>query len=154
MEEPGAPITQELNFCEHDLIESPTTDTSATDTSATDTPAEDEPIMQGYDPAVMYVEEEELNRKLAKLPFPPLPATLRKWRQRQASPAMMEYIQKIREQKVLGQSNYKIYLPYNLRDKLIAMRNCGLAVGPYCNRKLLIDEYRLKQQRKQWGSPV
>ena len=96
-----------------------------------------------------------MKEKLAKLPFPPLPATLTKWREWQASPSMMEYIQRIREQKVLlGQNNYNVYLPCNLRDKLIALRNWKLAVGPYSNRKLLIEEYRLRLQRKQWGSTV
>ena len=166
VEVPAAPEAQELNFSDHDLIAPPNTPTAPSmgvtttniadpDTSTTDTPEEDEPVMQGCDPAVMYVREEELKERVAKLPFPPLPATLRKWRYRQASPSMMEYIQRIRDEKVhIGQNNYKVYLPYNLRDKLIALRNWKFAIGPHSNRKFLIDEYRLRQQRKQLGSPV
>ena len=116
-------------------------------------PAEDEPAaVQGADPAVMFVDKEALDKILEKLPFPPLSATLKKWRERQASPAMKDYIQKIREQKIhIGENNVRVYLPYNLRDKLIAMRGKRLAEGPYINRKMLIDEYKLKQQWKQWN---
>ena len=154
---------QELIFSDEDLIvidspstaDAPTT-ASAADASAADLPAEDEPAeMQDADPAVLYVEQEELDRKLEKLPFPPLPATLRKWRERQASPAMKEYIKNIRSRKVLlGRNNYKLYLPFNLRDKLIAMRNRKLATGPYCNRKRIIDEYRRKKEREKWNTLV
>ena len=68
---------------------------------------------------------------------------------------MMEYIQRIRDDKTLiGQNKYKVFLPYNLRDKLIALKNWKLAIGPHSNRKLIIEEYRNRLQRKQWGSPV
>ena len=66
---------------------------------------------------------------------------------------MEDYIKKIRQQKIhIGENNIRVYLPYNLRDKLIVMRGKKLAEGPYFNRKLIIDEYRLKHQRKQWSS--
>ena len=82
---------QELNFSEEGLItpdppltaDVPTAAASATDPSAhvlrTAATADDEPAaVQGCDPAVMFVDEETLNRKLEMLPFPPLPATLKK----------------------------------------------------------------------------
>ena len=132
--------------------ESPETD-PPTDASAADLPEDEPAVMQGCDPAMLYVEEKELNKRLEKLPFPPLPATKKKWRERQASPAMKEFIQKIKEHKIrVGKDNHRIFLPYNLRDKLIAMRGRKLAEGPYANRKLLIDEYRLRKERQQWNS--
>ena len=113
-------------------------------------PIEDETAaVQGCDPAVMYMSKKQLDEMVAKLPFPPLKATLDRWRERTASPSMMEYIQRIRkDMTAVGPS--KFFLPYNLRDKLIAMEQKKLAVGPYLNRKLIIDEYRLKKEREAW----
>ena len=90
----AAPEPQELDFSDEDLItppnsptaplmevaSSPPIITSMMVTTVTDaaTFEEDEPIMQGCDPAVMYVEEKELQERIARQPFPPLPATIRK----------------------------------------------------------------------------
>ena len=68
---------------------------------------------------------------------------------------MKEYIQRIRNDKTLiGPDKHKFFLPYNLRDKLIALKEWKLAIGPHFNRKLIIDEYRNRLQRQQWGSPL
>ena len=166
------PEPQELEFSDEDLItppNSPTTShmkvassppamiTSMMVTTVTDAAAfeEDEPVMQGCDPAVMYVTEEELKERIAKQPFPPLPATIRKWRERQASPSMKEYILRIRKDKSLvGPNKQKVFLPYNLRDKLLARKEWQLAIGPPINRRLIIEEYRNRLQRQQRGSPL
>ena len=121
-----------------------------TSAAAAEVPIEDETAaVEGCDPAVMYMGQEQLDEMVKKLPFPPLKATLDRWRERTASPAMMEYIQRIRNDKtVVGPTMF--FLPYNLRDKLIAMKERKLALGPYMNRKLLIDEYRLRKERESW----
>ena len=100
--------------------------------------------------AVMLMDEDTLAKMFEGLP-PPLEATLERYRKRQATPEMKAHVMSIRAKKIhLGEDNHKLFLPFNLRDKLIAMRDRKLAEGPYINRKMLIDEYKLKQQRKQW----
>ena len=103
--------------------------------------------VQGCDPAVMNVSQKQLDDWVAELPFPPLEATLRRWRERTASPSMMEYVKRSRRDlnKADGQS---IYIPYNLRDILNAKKERDLARGPRINRRFIIEEYRLKKQRE------
>ena len=99
---------------------------SPTSCAAAEVPCEVEAAaVQGCDPAVMNVSQKQLDDWVAELPFPPLEATLRRWRERTASPSMMEYVKRRRRDlKADGQS---IYIPYNLRDILNAKKERDLA---------------------------
>ena len=112
-----------------------------TSSAAAEVPSQDEAAaVQGCDPAIMHVSQQQLDEIIAKLPFPPLKATIARWRSRTASPSMKEYIQRInRDMSADGPS--KFFLPYNLRDKLIANKERRLAQGPRINRQLIIEEY-------------
>ena len=111
--------------------------------AAAEAPCEaDAAAVQGCDPA------EEFDKWVAELPFPPLAATLKRWRERSASPTTMEYIRNRRKDSKTGLS---IYIPYNLRDILNAKKERELARGPRSNRRFIIEEYRLKKQRDAWN---
>ena len=112
--------------------------------------AEDETAaVQGCDPAIMHVSQKQLDEWVAELPFPPLEATLRRWRERTASPSMMDYIRR-RRRDVAANGHSKFFIPYNLRDVLNAKKERELAQGPRINRRLIIEEYRLKKEREAW----
>ena len=118
--------------------------------AAAEVPSEVEAAaVQGCDPAVMHVSQKQLDEWVAELPFPPLEATLRRWRERTASPSMMEYIQ--RRRKDIAADGHSIFIPYNLRDILNAKKERDLAQGPRINRRFIIEEYRLKKQREAWN---
>ena len=174
LEEDSSP--QELSFAEDDLLEidlgepihsstrpsspvavkptpttPPTSPAPATDDISMEegSPLPTTAAVQGCDPAVMYVSEEELNELLAKLPHRPLQATIDRWRLRTASPSMKEYIQLIRRD-IDAEGPSKFFLPWNLRDTINVKKERKLAQGPYANRKLIIDEYKLKKVRQSW----
>ena len=110
--------------------------------------ANEQPV-QGCDPAVLHRTVEDLEKILAKLPHRPLEATIERWRLRTASPAMKEYIRRIRKE-IDADGPSKFFLPWNLRDTLRCKRERLLAQGPYVNRKFIIDSYRLKKIQEQW----
>ena len=93
--------------------------------------------------------EEELNEIIAKLPFRPLQATIDRWRLRTASPSMKEYIKRIRRE-MDAEGPSKFFLPWNLRDTINVKKERQLAQRPHENRKLIIDEYKLKKVRQSW----
>ena len=104
-------------------------------------------------PAIPSKEYRHLTVVVPEMTPSPLPATREKWQKRTATPEMKKYIKSIRERQVrVGENNYKLWLPYDLRDLLVAKKSKKLAEGPYANRKLLIDEYRLRKERQQWNS--
>ena len=167
--------TQELSFSEEDLLEDPgeplyassrpsspaaptatppTSPASNTDMNLTEQLAcpqqnEAEPV-QGCDPAVLHRTIQELEEVIAKLPFRPLQATIDRWRLRTASPSMKEFIQRIRKE-MDAEGPSKFFLPWNLRDTINVKKERLLAQGPYMNRKLLIDEYKVKKTRESWS---
>ena len=105
---------------------------------------------QGCDPAVLHRTEKDLEDIIAKLPFRPLQATIDRWKLRTASPSMKDYIRRIRKE-MDAEGPSKFFLPWNLRDTINVKKERKLAQGPYLNRKLLIDEYKLKKVQESWS---
>ena len=147
---------QELNFSETDLIDPPSTNDPPTDVVAADNPpaVNNQPAGSATsdDIAVPSIEYRHLTVVVPEMTPPPLPATRERWQERTATPEMEKYIKSIRERQRASQ--YKLWLPFDLRDKLNAKKSKKLAEGPYANRKLIIDEYRNRLQCQQWGSPL
>ena len=164
---------QELSFLEDDLLfeeprysstrpSSPTNVTATPPTSPAsadididmdllaECPQQNNEPVQGCDPAVMYRTKEEIEKIIAKLPFRPLQATIDRWMLRTASPSMQEYITRIRKQ-MDAEGPSKFFLPWNLRDTINVKKERQLAQGPYVNRQMLIEEYRLKKIRESWS---
>ena len=131
-------------------MESTTWQGHETSSTAAEVPSKDEAAaVQGCDPAIMHVSQKQLDEWVAKLPFPPLKATLRRWRERTASPSMMDYIRR-RRRDIAADGHSKFFIPYNLRDTLNAKKERELAQGPRINRQLIIEEYRLRKEREAW----
>ena len=166
--------TQELSYCEDDLLEepqscstrassptatpitppaSPTAESASIMDMSTEEEAEstehDSPV-QGCDNAVLYRTKEEIEKIIAMLPHRPLPATIARWTLREPSPSMKEYIERIRVQ-IAAEGPSKFFLPWNLRDTINVKKERQLAQGPFINRHLIIEEYRLKKVRESWS---
>ena len=168
--------TQELSYSEDDLLGEPqSSSTRASSPTATPvTPpasptAESAPVMdmdmsideeaestehdspvQGCDNAVLYRTKEEIEKIIAMLPHRPLPATIARWTLREPSPSMKEYIERIRVQ-IAAEGPSKFFLPWNLRDTINVKKERQLAQGPFVNRQMIIEEYRLKKVRESWS---
>ena len=54
--------------------------------------------------------KEQLDEWVAELPFPPLEAKLRRWRERTASPSMMDYIRRRRKDIKADDSQYTFHI--------------------------------------------
>ena len=153
--------TQELSYSEDDLLEEPqyssTRPSSPAATPATPpaSPApaptidmdisieitdviNNEPV-QGCDNAVLYRTDEEIEEIIAMLPHRPLQATIDRWKLREASPSMKEYIERIRKQ-MAAEGPSKFFLPWNLRDTINVKKERQLAQGPRVNRQMIIVE--------------
>ena len=166
---------QELNFNDGDLItlDPPSAADAPENPLRTDSPADMPPVVAPLtnDPpadipaaaapltsvrtednsAVMIMDEDTLAKMFEGLP-PPLEATLERYRKRQVTPEMKAHVMSIRAKKIhLGSDDHKLYLPFNLRDKIIALRHKKLAEGPLANRQQLIQEYWLKKIREGWN---
>ena len=166
--------TQELSYDEDDLLEepqscstrassptaatpvtppvSPTAESTSTmdmDMSTESESTDDSPV-QGCDNAVLYRTKEEIEKIIAMLPHRPLQATIDRWTLREPSPSMREYIERIRMQ-IAAEGPSKFFLPWNLRDTINVKKERQLAQGPFINRHLIIEEYRLKKVRESWG---
>ena len=169
--------TQELSYSEDDLLEeleepqysstrpsSPTATPATPPASPAPTPVpttdmdisieitdviNNEPV-QGCDNAVLYRTDAEIEAIVAMLPHRPLPATIARWKLREASPSMKEYIERIRKQ-IAAEGPAKFFLPWNLRDTINVKKERQLAQGPRVNRQLIIQEYRLKKIRESWS---
>ena len=113
------------------------------------TEQEDSPVL-GCDNAVLYRTDEEIEEILAMLPHRPLQSTIDRWKLREPSQSMKEYIARIREQ-IAAEGPGKFFLPWNLRDTINVKRERQLAQGPFVNRQMLIQEYRLKKIRESWS---
>ena len=136
------------------LINHPSTNDPPTDVVAANDPpaASDQPASSAPDgtPAIPSVEYRHLTVVVPEMTSPPLPATLERWKKRTATPEMEKYIKSIRMRQLrMGESQCRMWLPYDLRELLNARKSKKLAEGPYANRKFIIDEYRLKKQREQ-----
>ena len=106
--------------------------------------------VQGCDPAVLHRTDEELEDIMAKLPSRPLQNTINRWKLRTASPSMKDYIRRIRKE-IDAEGPSKFFLPWNLRDTINVKKERQLAQGPFVNRQMLIQEYRLKKIRESWS---
>ena len=166
--------TQELSFSEDDLLEEPqyssTRPSSPAATPATppaspasapamnmdvsieitECPQQNNAPVQGCDNAVLYRTDEEIEEIIALLPHRPLQATIDRWKLREASPSMKEYIERIRKQ-MAAEGPSKFFLPWNLRDTINIKKERQLAQGPRVNRQMIIEEYRLKKIRESWS---
>ena len=165
--------TQELSYCEDDLLEepqscstrasSPTAATPVTppvsptaesasimDISTEEADSTDDSPVQGCDNAVLYRTKEEIEKIIAMLPHRPLQATIDRWTLREPSPSMKEYIERIRMQ-IAAEGPSKFFLPWNLRDTINVKKERQLAQGPFVNRQMIIEEYRLKKVRESWS---
>ena len=164
--------TQELSYNEDDLLEepqscstrassptaatsvtppvSPTTESTLTIDMDMSTDSTDDSPVQGCDNAVLYRTKEEIEKIIAMLPHRPLQATIDRWTLREPSPSMKEYIERIRMQ-IAAEGPSKFFLPWNLRDTINVKKERQLAQGPFINRHLIIEEYRLKKVRESWG---
>ena len=166
---------QELNFSDEDLIiiDPPSTADAPAAALTADAPAMCEPQQMGVDSHCATADDSPINIQTISTDTPtipwrptkdyrhmtmevpvmkliPLPTTLKKWQERTATPEMKNYIKEIRSQGTrAGKNNHKVWIPYDLREKLNALRSKRLAEGSYCNRQFLIQEYQLKQQ---WNS--
>ena len=168
--------TQELSYSEDDLLEEPQSSSTRASSPAaipatppaspTAAPAptmdidmsieitesaehNDDPV-QGCDNAVLYRTDEEIEKIIAMLPHRPLQSTIDRWKLREASPSMKEYIERIRMQ-IAAEGPAKFFLPWNLRDTINVKKERQLAQGPFVNRQMLIQEYRLKKIRESWS---
>ena len=143
-----------LNFSDEDLIEPQApieTGLSPTDTSAADDQPADAPTTNS-EPTASKPQQQEVASFYTAVTPPLLPATLERWEKRQAYPEVKELIKSVRARKLrMGAAQYKFYIPYDLRDKIFALRSKRLTEGPLANRQLLIQEYRLRQIRKEWN---
>ena len=163
---------QELSYSEDDLLEepqscstrassptatpvtppvSPTAESaSIMDISTEEADSTDDSPVQGCDNAVLYRTKEEIEKIIAMLPHRPLQATIDRWTLREPSPSMKEYIERIRMQ-IAAEGPSKFFLPWNLRDTINVKKERQLAQGPFINRHLIIEEYRLKKVRESWS---
>ena len=63
---------------------------------------------------------------------------------------MKDYIRRIRME-IDAEGPSKFFLPWNFRDTINVKKERLLAQGPYMNRKILIDSYKLKKVQEQWS---
>ena len=165
-------VTQESFYSEDDLLEEPqscstraptpvatpaTPPTSPTPAPTTnmdislnnECPQQDPEPVQGCDNAVLYRTDADIEKLIAMLPHRPLPATIARWKLREASPSMKQYIGRIRRQ-IAADGPTKFFLPWNLRDTINVKKERQLAQGPRINRQMIIQEYKLKKIRQSW----